>query len=317
MYGKQAVVVSIDPRRVSCRKNGKGQKRNGTGHGSMGIAVFPTLSVALTVKGGKNGTGSIYVVLSVVGVALTHERGRGWNVTCSVHDVERCVTPTCHRSFIGKGIKISKKRKKKMDSVYGVPVGIVGKKTAEGVKFRSTHVMPSRSVVSQHLVAYPRSSSRYLMIVCVLALVVLLVFSAPKVYVINPEDAPKHTVLKLKDDDKGGPMGQRYCWYQCTVKGGREGKDIDAVSLAKVHAALQAGSIDFVFSPVFELAPRSELFRRLRQQLRPTSELQDVSGSVFASNPKSFHHARASVAHATAGGSQRRKEVRGSSRPSP
>lgn len=51
---------------------------------------------------------------------------------------------------------------------------------------------------------------------------------------INPEDAPKHTVLKIKDEDKGGPMGQRYCWYQCTVKGGREGKDIDAVSLAKV-----------------------------------------------------------------------------------
>lgn len=51
---------------------------------------------------------------------------------------------------------------------------------------------------------------------------------------INPEDAPKHTVLKINDEQKGGPMGQRYCWYQCTVKGGREGKDIDAVSLAKV-----------------------------------------------------------------------------------
>lgn len=53
-------------------------------------------------------------------------------------------------------------------------------------------------------------------------------------YVTSPEDAPKHTVLKIKDTEKGGPMGQRHCWYQCTVKGGREGKDIDAMSLAKV-----------------------------------------------------------------------------------
>lgn len=30
-------------------------------------------------------------------------------------------------------------------------------------------------------------------------------------------------------------MGQRHCWYQFTVIGGRGGKDIDAVSLAKVN----------------------------------------------------------------------------------
>lgn len=54
----------------------------------------------------------------------------------------------------------------------------------------------------------------------------------------SPEDAPKHTVVKIKDTEKGGPMGQRHCWYQCTVKGGREGKDIDAMSLAKVHITM-------------------------------------------------------------------------------
>eukprot|EP00752_Nemacystus_decipiens_P010757 g9574.t1 len=64
-----------------------------------------------------------------------------------------------------------------------------------------------------------------------------------RVYVNSPEDAPKHTVLKIKDEDKGGPMGQRYCWYQCTVKGGREGKDIDAMSLAKCCEKLGAGEI--------------------------------------------------------------------------
>ncbi|CAM9821721.1 unnamed protein product [Pylaiella littoralis] len=64
-----------------------------------------------------------------------------------------------------------------------------------------------------------------------------------RVYVAAPEDAPKHTVIKIKDSEKGGPMGQRYCWYQCTVKGGREGKDIDAVSLAKCCEKLGAGEV--------------------------------------------------------------------------
>jgi imidazole glycerol phosphate synthase subunit HisF len=31
-----------------------------------------------------------------------------------------------------------------------------------------------------------------------------------------------------------GPNGEQYCWWQCTVKGGREGRDVDAVQLAKV-----------------------------------------------------------------------------------
>lgn len=64
-----------------------------------------------------------------------------------------------------------------------------------------------------------------------------------RVYVTSPEDAPKHTVVKIKDTEKGGPMGQRHCWYQCTVKGGREGKDIDAMSLAKCCEKLGAGEI--------------------------------------------------------------------------
>jgi glutamine amidotransferase/cyclase len=40
-----------------------------------------------------------------------------------------------------------------------------------------------------------------------------------------------------------GPAGERYCWYQCTVKGGREGRDLDAVTLAQVCEKLGAGEI--------------------------------------------------------------------------
>jgi glutamine amidotransferase/cyclase len=40
-----------------------------------------------------------------------------------------------------------------------------------------------------------------------------------------------------------GPNGERYCWYQCTIKGGREGTDLDAVTLAQVCEKLGAGEI--------------------------------------------------------------------------
>ena len=37
--------------------------------------------------------------------------------------------------------------------------------------------------------------------------------------------------------------GKTHCWYQCTVKGGREGRDIDAVQLARACEKLGAGEI--------------------------------------------------------------------------
>jgi glutamine amidotransferase/cyclase len=60
-----------------------------------------------------------------------------------------------------------------------------------------------------------------------------------RVYVQQPEDTP-HSVVKTIFP---GPEGEQYCWYQCTVKGGREGRDLDAVTLAKVCEQLGAGEI--------------------------------------------------------------------------
>jgi glutamine amidotransferase/cyclase len=40
-----------------------------------------------------------------------------------------------------------------------------------------------------------------------------------------------------------GPGGEKHCWYQCTIKGGREGRDLDAVTLAKTCEQLGAGEI--------------------------------------------------------------------------
>jgi imidazole glycerol-phosphate synthase len=60
-----------------------------------------------------------------------------------------------------------------------------------------------------------------------------------RVYVERPEDTD-HVVVETK---KPGPGGERYCWWQCTVKGGREGRDIDAVQLARAVEDLGAGEI--------------------------------------------------------------------------
>ncbi|KAI9655039.1 MAG: Histidine biosynthesis bifunctional protein hisB [Alyxoria varia] len=40
-----------------------------------------------------------------------------------------------------------------------------------------------------------------------------------------------------------GPNGELYCWFQCTVKGGREGRDFDVHQLVTAVEALGAGEI--------------------------------------------------------------------------
>lgn len=60
-----------------------------------------------------------------------------------------------------------------------------------------------------------------------------------RVYVDSPTDTAHHTIrTRFK-----GPTGQEYCWFQCTVKGGREGRDIDVVDLVRSCEALGAGEI--------------------------------------------------------------------------
>jgi glutamine amidotransferase/cyclase len=60
-----------------------------------------------------------------------------------------------------------------------------------------------------------------------------------RVYVRSP-DAGGHHVIETA---LAGPAGERYCWYQCTIKGGREGRDLDAVTLARICEELGAGEI--------------------------------------------------------------------------
>jgi glutamine amidotransferase/cyclase len=60
-----------------------------------------------------------------------------------------------------------------------------------------------------------------------------------RVYVDSP-DATQHAVIRTA---RLGPKGERYCWYQCTIKGGREGRALDAVTLARTCEQMGAGEI--------------------------------------------------------------------------
>jgi glutamine amidotransferase/cyclase len=60
-----------------------------------------------------------------------------------------------------------------------------------------------------------------------------------RVYVRSPEGVP-HVVVPT---ERPGPAGERFCWFQCTVKGGREGRPVDAVTLARACERLGAGEI--------------------------------------------------------------------------
>ena len=60
-----------------------------------------------------------------------------------------------------------------------------------------------------------------------------------RVYVQSPDETSHFTIRT----DFPGPAGEQYCWYQCTVRGGREGRDVDAVQRVKVCDELGAGEI--------------------------------------------------------------------------
>lgn len=60
-----------------------------------------------------------------------------------------------------------------------------------------------------------------------------------RVYVDRPEDTYHHTIKTAYPS----ATGQSYCWYQCTVKGGRESRDIDVRQLVQAVEAMGAGEI--------------------------------------------------------------------------
>ena len=62
----------------------------------------------------------------------------------------------------------------------------------------------------------------------------------PKRVYVNSPDETEHRTIKTT---LPGPAGEGYCWYQCTIKGGREGRDIDVHQLVTAVEAMGAGEI--------------------------------------------------------------------------
>jgi glutamine amidotransferase/cyclase len=60
-----------------------------------------------------------------------------------------------------------------------------------------------------------------------------------RVYVSSPDATPHHIIKTATP----GPNGEEYCWYQCTIKGGREGRDFDVRQLVQAVEAMGAGEI--------------------------------------------------------------------------
>ncbi|KAL8772190.1 MAG: hypothetical protein Q9209_002625 [Squamulea sp. 1 TL-2023] len=60
-----------------------------------------------------------------------------------------------------------------------------------------------------------------------------------RVYVHSICDTPHKTIRTTYR----GPAGEEYCWYQCTVKGGRESTDMDVQQLVQAVEAMGAGEI--------------------------------------------------------------------------
>jgi len=69
---------------------------------------------------------------------------------------------------------------------------------------------------------------------------VVISIDPKRVYVHSPDEAKKHHVIKTRFP---GPDNEAYCWYQCTVQGGRTARDLDAVALARACQDLGAGEI--------------------------------------------------------------------------
>ncbi|KAM0453524.1 hypothetical protein ACHAPV_006310 [Trichoderma viride] len=62
----------------------------------------------------------------------------------------------------------------------------------------------------------------------------------PKRVYVPKLDATRHAIINTKFP---GPKGEAFCWYACTIKGGRETRDMDVVELTQAVEAMGAGEI--------------------------------------------------------------------------
>ncbi|KAM3546214.1 hypothetical protein ARSEF1564_000909 [Beauveria bassiana] len=62
----------------------------------------------------------------------------------------------------------------------------------------------------------------------------------PKRVYVPKRDATRHALVETRTP---GPRGEPFCWYACTIKGGREIRDMDVVELAQAVEAMGCGEL--------------------------------------------------------------------------
>ena len=125
-----------------------------------------------------------------------------------------------------------------------------------------------------------------------------------RVYVQDPADT-SHATVKT---DFPGPQGEKFCWYQCTVKGGREERDIDVIQLTTICEELGAGEI--LLNCIDRDGTNSGFDLELIKMVRNAVSIPVIASSGAGS----AHHfvevfARTDVEAALAAGIFHRKEV--------
>ncbi|KAJ3339099.1 hypothetical protein HDU93_008583 [Gonapodya sp. JEL0774] len=126
-----------------------------------------------------------------------------------------------------------------------------------------------------------------------------------RVYVASKEAAGDHAVVETVYP---GPNGERYCWYQCTVKGGREGRDVDVVQLSSCCEKMGAGEI--LLNCMDKDGTNSGYDLELIKQVKAAVRIPVIASSG-AGKPEHFAEVfeQTSVEAALAAGIFHRKEV--------
>ena len=68
----------------------------------------------------------------------------------------------------------------------------------------------------------------------------VVVSADPKRVYVSSKDSTAHHTIPTQFP---GPEGESYCWYACTIKGGRETRDFDVIQLVTAVEAMGAGEI--------------------------------------------------------------------------
>ena len=113
---------------------------------------------------------------------------------------------------------------------------------ADKVSIGSDSVMAAEELVNANGVLTGKTSIELISHVYG-AQAVVISLDPKRVYVKSKGEADKKHVVVELDKAQAGPNGETLCWYQCTVKGGREARDICAVTVAKATEKLGAGEI--------------------------------------------------------------------------